>query len=198
MNQEAFHTQWYNNTGNAVSGHEKSNKSNNQFSTCVEGHTEDGSEWLQCFICEQWFHKVFFKSLIWLFFIYKIRKFWWNGVFNINLHQHIQNYPRKLFYLFIYSVKSPPVFPIFSVRRNKHKFVIYLTVKVFTDNILIEYSVVHPAWILKHDYSTKIETLFFLDFYSVRHFRPTFYLVVQIICNNFWFVRFLYLNKCSE
>ena len=60
VHQEAFHTQWYNNTGNAVCGHEKSNKSNNQCSTCVEGYTEDGSEWLQCFICEQWFHRICF------------------------------------------------------------------------------------------------------------------------------------------
>ena len=71
-------------------------------------------------------------------------------------------------------VKSTPVFPIFSVGRNEHKFVIYLTVKVFTGSILIEYSVVHPEWILKHDYSTKIETLFFWAFIpsdtSVRHF----------------------------
>ena len=39
-------------------------------------------------------------------------------------------------------VKSTPVFPIFIVGRNK--FVICLRVKVFTCNILIEYSVVHP------------------------------------------------------
>ena len=41
-------------------------------------------------------------------------------------------------------VKSTPVFPVFSVVRNEHKFVICLRVKVFTCNILIEYSVVHP------------------------------------------------------
>ena len=92
---------------------------------------------------------------------------------------------------------STPNFPVFSVERNEYEFVICLRVKVFTCNILIEYSVVHPEWTLKHDYSTKIGTLL-LDFYSVRHFRPTFYLVVQITCNNFLFVRFFYLNKCSE
>ena len=91
-----------------------------------------------------------------------------------------------------------PVFPIFSVGRNEHKFVICLRVKVFTCNILIECLLVHPEWTLKHDYSTKIGTYFFLDFHSVRHFRPTFYLVVQIICNNYWFVMFFYLHKCSE
>ena len=41
-------------------------------------------------------------------------------------------------------VKSTPVFPVFSVGRNGHKSVTCLRVKVFTCNILIEYSVVHP------------------------------------------------------
>ena len=41
-------------------------------------------------------------------------------------------------------VKSTPVFPVFSVGRNEHKFVICLRVKAFTCSILIEYSVVHP------------------------------------------------------
>ena len=41
-------------------------------------------------------------------------------------------------------VKSTPNFSVFSVGRNKHKFVICLREKVFTCNILIEYSVVHP------------------------------------------------------
>ena len=81
-------------------------------------------------------------------------------------------------------VKSTPVFPVFSVGRNEHKFVICLRVKVFTCNILIEYSVVHPERTLKHDYSAKVETNF-SDFHSVQHFRPIFYLVVQILCNNF-------------
>ena len=92
-------------------------------------------------------------------------------------------------------VKSTPVFPVFSVGRNEHKFVICLRVKVFTCNILIEYSVVHPDWTLKHDYSTKIGTSFFLDFHSVREFRPTFYVGVQIICNSFWFFRFFDLSN---
>ena len=42
------------------------------------------------------------------------------------------------------TVKGTPVFPVFSVGPNDHKFVICLRVKVFTYNILIEYSVVHP------------------------------------------------------
>ena len=47
--------------------------------------------------------------------------------------------------LFILSmiVKSTSVFHVFSVGRNEHKFAIYLRVKVFTCNILIQYSVVH-------------------------------------------------------
>ena len=95
-------------------------------------------------------------------------------------------------------VKSTRVFPVFSVGQNEHKFVICLRVIVFTCNILIEYSVLHPEWTLRHDYSTKIGTLPFLFFHSVRHFRPTFYLIAQIICNNFWFVRCFDLSKCSE
>ena len=40
-------------------------------------------------------------------------------------------------------LKSSPVFPVFSIgERNEHKFVICLGVKVFTYNILVEYSVV--------------------------------------------------------
>ena len=42
------------------------------------------------------------------------------------------------------TVKSTPVFPVFSVGRIERKFVICLRVKVFTCNILIEYSVVDP------------------------------------------------------
>ena len=42
------------------------------------------------------------------------------------------------------TVKSTPVFPVFSVGQNEHKFVICLRVKVLMCNILIEYSVVHP------------------------------------------------------
>ena len=41
------------------------------------------------------------------------------------------------------TVKSTPYFPVFSVGRNEHKFVICLRVKAFTCNILIEDSVVH-------------------------------------------------------
>ena len=41
--------------------------------------------------------------------------------------------------------KSSPVLLVSSVGgRNEHKFVICSRVKVFTCNILIEYSVVHP------------------------------------------------------
>ena len=48
-------------------------------------------------------------------------------------------------------VKSIPVFPVFSVGRNEHEFVICLRVKVFTFNILTEYSMVHPECTLKYD-----------------------------------------------
>ena len=117
---------------------------------------------------------------------------------NIILHQHLQNYPITFFYFFVHDCQIYPYFPVFSVGRNEHKFAICFRVKVFTCNILIEYSVVHPQWTLKHDYSAKIGILFFMDFHCVRHFRPTFYRVVQIICNNFLFVWFFDLNKSSE
>ena len=114
----------------------------------------------------------------------------------INMYRITQ----KRYSLFLSMIlKSSPVLFVSSVGgRNEHKFVICSRVKVFTWNILIEYWVVHPEWKLKHDHTTKIGILFFLDFHSVRNFRPTFYLVVQIICNNFCFVRFFDLNKVSE
>ena len=143
-------------------------------------------------------NNVFFISLIWLFFILRFRNYDEMACFNIILHQHVQNYPRTLFYFFIHDGQIYPWFFHFSVGRNEHKFVIWLRVKVFTFNILIEYSMVHPECTLKYDYSTKIGTLFFLDFHSVRRFRPTFYLVIQIICSNFWFIRFFDLNKCFQ
>ena len=46
VDQEAFHTQWYNKASDVVCGHEKSNKSNNECSTFGEWYTEDRSEWL--------------------------------------------------------------------------------------------------------------------------------------------------------
>ena len=46
VDQEAFHTQWYNKTGDVVCGHEMSDKSDSLCSTCGEWYTEDWSEWL--------------------------------------------------------------------------------------------------------------------------------------------------------
>ena len=60
VDQEAFHTQWYKKASNVVCGHEKSDKSDNECSTCGEWYREDGSEWLQCPIYEQWFHETHF------------------------------------------------------------------------------------------------------------------------------------------
>ena len=57
VDQEAFHTQWYNKASDVVCGHERTNKSDNECSTCGEWYTEDRSEWLQCPIWEQWFHE---------------------------------------------------------------------------------------------------------------------------------------------
>ena len=53
VDQEAFHTQWKNKANDVACGHEKSNKSNNECSTCGEWYTDGGSEWLQYPICLQ-------------------------------------------------------------------------------------------------------------------------------------------------
>ena len=42
------------------------------------------------------------------------------------------------------TVNSTHVFPVFNVGRNEHKFVTCLRVKVFTCNILTEYSARYP------------------------------------------------------
>ena len=60
VDQEAFHTQWYKKASDVACGHEKSNKSDSECSTCGEWYTEDGNEWLQSPICEQWFHETYF------------------------------------------------------------------------------------------------------------------------------------------
>ena len=64
-------------------------------------------------------------------------------LFCINMYRITQeSYPIIL----SMTVTSIPYFPVFSVRRNEHKFLICLRLKVFTCNILIEYSVVHPEY----------------------------------------------------
>ena len=60
IDQDAFHTHWYKKASDVVCGHEKTNKSDSECSTSREWYTEDGSEWLQCPICEQWFHETCF------------------------------------------------------------------------------------------------------------------------------------------
>ena len=55
VDQETLPIQWYKKASDIVCSHEKSNKSDSEFSTCGEWQTEDGNEWLQCPICEQWF-----------------------------------------------------------------------------------------------------------------------------------------------
>ena len=39
VDQEAFHFQWYNKAGDVVCGHEKSDESNNECSTCGKWYT---------------------------------------------------------------------------------------------------------------------------------------------------------------
>ena len=57
---------------------------------------------------------VFFISLIWLFFIYKIQKVYNKMVcFNIILHQHVQNYRITLLYFFIHDCQIYPCFSRF-------------------------------------------------------------------------------------
>ena len=60
LDQEAFHAQWYKKASGVVCCHEKSNKSDSECSTCGEWYTKDGNEWLQCPICEPWFHETCF------------------------------------------------------------------------------------------------------------------------------------------
>ena len=60
VDQETLHTQLYKKASDIVCGHEKSNKSHSECSTCGEWHTEDGNELLRCPICEQWFHETSF------------------------------------------------------------------------------------------------------------------------------------------
>ena len=60
VDYEAFHIQWYKRSSDVVCDHENSNKGNNECSTCEEWYLEDGGEWLQCLICEQWFHETCF------------------------------------------------------------------------------------------------------------------------------------------
>ena len=57
LDQEAFHIQWYKKASDIPCGHEKSNKSDSECSTCREWYTEDGNDWLQCHISEQWFQE---------------------------------------------------------------------------------------------------------------------------------------------
>ena len=62
-------------------------------------------------------------------------------LFGINMYKITQ----ESYSIFLsVTVKSTPVFHVFSVGRNEHKFLICLRVKVFTCNILTEYSLVHP------------------------------------------------------
>ena len=64
---------------------------------------------------------------------------------NIISHQHVRITQERYSTFLSMIVKSTHVFRILvSVRRNEHKFVICLRVKVFTCNILTEYSVVRP------------------------------------------------------
>ena len=60
VDQVAFHIQWCKRTGNVVCGHKKFNKGDSECSTCGEWCIQDGSEWLQCPIFEQWFHETCF------------------------------------------------------------------------------------------------------------------------------------------
>ena len=43
---EAFHIQWYKRATDVICGHENSNKSDNECSTCGEWYIEGESEWL--------------------------------------------------------------------------------------------------------------------------------------------------------
>ena len=51
VGQEALHTQWYKKVSDAACSHRKSNKNDNECSTCGKWYADDRSEWLQCPIC---------------------------------------------------------------------------------------------------------------------------------------------------
>ena len=110
-------------------------------------------------------NNIFFTSLIWLFFIHNDEM----ACSNIILPQHIQNYPKTLFYFFIHDCQIYPVCPVFSVGRNEDKFVICFRVKVFTCTVLMEYSVAHLQGTLNTRLFDKNRNFIF----SGLLFRPT-------------------------
>ena len=60
VDQEVCYIQWYKRASDVLCGGDKSNEGNSECSTCGEWYIEDGSERLQCPICEQWFHETCF------------------------------------------------------------------------------------------------------------------------------------------
>ena len=60
VDQEAFHTQRYNKAIYVACGHQKSNKSNNECSTCRKWYAEEGSEWLNVPFVNNGFRKHIF------------------------------------------------------------------------------------------------------------------------------------------
>ena len=60
VGQEAFHTKWYKKVNDVVCSPKMSNKNDNECSTWGKWYTDDRTEWLQCPISEQWFHKTCF------------------------------------------------------------------------------------------------------------------------------------------
>ena len=56
-----FYTHWYRRETDAqVCGHEDGNSDDNTCSHCHTKYADDGSDWLQCPLCTQWFHEVCF------------------------------------------------------------------------------------------------------------------------------------------
>ena len=84
-------------------------------------------------------------------------------------------------------VKSTPVFPVFSVGRNEHKFVICLRVKVFTCNYF-DLIFSGAPWVKTETilFDKNRNFIFFLDFHSILHFGP-YYLKHGLTS---WFVIF--------
>ena len=55
-----FYTHWYRRETDSVCGHEDGDSDDNTCCHCHTKYADDGSDWLQCPLCTQWFHEVCF------------------------------------------------------------------------------------------------------------------------------------------
>ena len=113
---------------------------------------------------------------------------------NIILHQHVRNCPRTLFSFFYPWLSNLPLFfPLFCVGRNEHKFLVFWEQKC--SHAIFWFNISGASWVNTETWLFDKHRNFI---FSGLSFRPTFYLAVQIMCNNFWFIRVFDLSKCYE